>query len=105
MIFLLRLPDKILLFFGSVDITSCLLASFCIDYKKVFELVLTGDNRKNTNNTVIQRKYKRYGIFVKNADKKLNYNFFRYFYIFELYKVLNICAKCQMFVIILSEIK
>ena len=39
----------------------------------VFDLVLAGDNTMNTKNTVIQRKYKKYSIFVKNAEvsKKL----------------------------------
>ena len=31
---------------------------------KVFELVLTRDNTKDTKNTVIQKKYKKYSIFV-----------------------------------------
>ena len=30
-----------------------LLVSFYINYKKVFELVLTGDNAENTKNTAI----------------------------------------------------
>ena len=43
-------------------------ASFYINQKKVFQLVLTGDNTKNTKNTEIQKKYKKYIIFVKNND-------------------------------------
>ena len=42
-----------------------LLAFFQISYKKVFELVLTGNNTKNT---VVRIKYKKYSIFVKNVD-------------------------------------
>ena len=45
-----------------------LLAFFQISYKKVFELVLTGNNTKNTKNTVVRIKYKKYSIFVKNVD-------------------------------------
>ena len=45
-----------------------LLAFFQISYKKVFELVLTGYNTKNTKNTVVRIKYKKYSIFVKNVD-------------------------------------
>ena len=45
-----------------------LLAFFQISYKKVFELVLTGNNTKNTKNTVVRVKYKKYSIFVKNVD-------------------------------------
>ena len=41
-----------------------LLTSFCINYKNVFDLILTGDNTKNTKNTVTQRKYKKCSIFV-----------------------------------------
>ena len=44
-----------------------LLASFYINYKKTFELVLAGDDTKNTKNTVIQKKYKNFKIFVKIA--------------------------------------
>ena len=36
-----------------------LLALFYINYKKIVELVLIGDNTKNTENTIIQRKYKK----------------------------------------------
>ena len=43
-----------------------LLATFYINNKKVFELVLTRDKIKKTKNTVIQNKK-----FVKNADVKL----------------------------------
>ena len=55
-----------------------LCASFNINYKKVFELVLAGDNTKNTKITVIQRKYKKYSIFVKNTNvsKKLQTKYF-----------------------------
>ena len=42
-----------------------LVASFYINYKRIFELILTGDNTKNT---VIQRKSKKYSTFVKTAD-------------------------------------
>ena len=35
-----------------------LLASFYINHKKLFQLVATGDNTKNTTNTVIQRNTK-----------------------------------------------
>ena len=45
-----------------------LLAFFQISYKKVFELVLRGNNTKNTKNTVVRIKYKKYSIFVKNVD-------------------------------------
>ena len=45
-----------------------LLAFFQISYKKVFELVLAGNNTKNTKNTVVRIKYKKYSIFVKNVD-------------------------------------
>ena len=45
-----------------------LLAFFQISYKKAFELVLTGNNTKNTKNTVVRIKYKKYSIFVKNVD-------------------------------------
>ena len=45
-----------------------LLAFFQISYKKVFELVLTGNNTTNTKNTVVRIKYKKYSIFVKNVD-------------------------------------
>ena len=45
-----------------------LLAFFQISYKEVFELVLTGNNTKNTKNTVVRIKYKKYSIFVKNVD-------------------------------------
>ena len=45
-----------------------LLAFFQISYKKVFELVLTGNNTKNTKNTAVRIKYKKYSIFVKNVD-------------------------------------
>ena len=44
-----------------------LLVSFYMDYKKVFELVVRENNEKNTKNAVIQRKYKKYSIFVRNA--------------------------------------
>ena len=30
-----------------------------MNYKKVFELVVTGDNTKNTENEVIEKKYKK----------------------------------------------
>ena len=46
----------------------CYLPHFIQHYKKVFELVLTGDKIEKTKNTVIQRKYKKYSIFIKNAD-------------------------------------
>ena len=49
-----------------------LLTSFYINYENVFGLVLTGDNPKNTKYTVIQKKYKKYNIFVKNADVSKN---------------------------------
>ena len=39
-----------------------LLAPFYINYKKVFEY------KKSIKNTVIQRKYTKYSIFIKNAD-------------------------------------
>ena len=45
-----------------------LLASFYINWKNISELVLTGDNSKNTKTTVIQKKCKKYSIFVINAD-------------------------------------
>ena len=41
-----------------------LLASFYVNYKKVFGLAVTGDNTKNTKNVVIQRKYQNYSSFV-----------------------------------------
>ena len=44
-----------------------LLVSFYMDYKKVFELVVRENNEKNTKNAAIQRKYKKYSIFVRNA--------------------------------------
>ena len=43
-----------------------LLTPFYIVNKKVFELVLRGDDTKQKN-AVIQRKYKKYCIFVKNT--------------------------------------
>ena len=66
-----------------------------MNYKKVFELVVTGANTKNTKNAVIQRKYKNYSIFVKNADVSKNCKGFK---IFQSYiKVLSICANFQVF--------
>ena len=67
MIFLSRLLDKILLFFGNVKINIIniiirpryYLPKFYINYRKVFELVVTGNNTKNTKNIAIQRKYKK----------------------------------------------
>ena len=49
-----------------------LLASFHINYKKVFKLILTGDNTKNTKK-IKTDKIEKYSIFVKNVDvsKKL----------------------------------
>ena len=38
------------------------------NYKKVFELVLTGNNTKNTKNTGIQGKYRKDIMFVKKID-------------------------------------
>ena len=38
------------------------------NYKKVSELVLTGNNTKNTKNTEIQGKYKKDSMFVKKID-------------------------------------
>ena len=49
---------------------------------KVFELVLTGDNKKNTKNTVIQRKCKKYRTFFKYI---YIYKLLTYIYIYILY--------------------
>lgn len=48
-------------------------ASFYLNYKKAFELVLTVDNTKDTKNTIIHTKNKKYFIFIENTDpsKKL----------------------------------
>ena len=74
-----------------------LLASFYINYKKVFDLVLTGDNTKDTKKIVIQRKYKKCSIFVKNADisKKVRrqYNIFLDFS--KPHKLLSTCANFE----------
>ena len=96
MILLSRLPDKCL----QIVLILCkitLLPHFTtIIYNKVFELALTGGNTKNTKNTVIQKIYKKYSIFVINVHvrKKLpmQYNFFKDF--FKLHKILNICPNC-----------
>lgn len=47
-----------------------LLTSFDINFKKIFQLIMTGDNTKNTETAVIQRNFKKRKIqfFVKNAD-------------------------------------
>ena len=47
-----------------------LLTSFDINFKKIFQLIMTGDNTKNTETAVIQRNFKKQKIqfFVKNAD-------------------------------------
>ena len=47
-----------------------LLTSFDINFKKIFQLIMTGDNTKNTETAVIQRNFKKRQIqfFVKNAD-------------------------------------
>ena len=83
-----------------------LLVSFYINYKKVFELVLTGDNAENTKNTAIHWKYTKYNLFVENADSakycKEN-NFFLDFY--KLHKVLSVSAKFPMFGVLPSQIK
>ena len=54
--------------------------SFLLDVLKEFELVLTRNKTKNEKNIVIQRKYKKYSIFIGNVDisKKLGrqYNLF-----------------------------
>ena len=51
----------------------CYLHHFRATTKKVFELLLAGDNRKSTKNTAMEIKYKKYSAFVKNVDvsKKL----------------------------------
>ena len=44
--------------------------SFDINFKTIFQLIMTRDNIKNTENAVIQRNSKKRKIqfFVKNAD-------------------------------------
>ena len=44
--------------------------SFDINFKTIFQLIMAGDNIKNTENAVIQRNSKKRKIqfFVKNAD-------------------------------------
>ena len=85
-----------------------LIASFYINYAKEFELALTGDNLKNTKNTVIQRKCKKYSNFIKNAyiSKKLDrlYNLF-FFLKKKLHQIFCIGAKIQPFGVLPSEIK
>ena len=50
-----------------------LLASFDINYRKVFELDNNNNNNNNNNKKpAIQRKYKKYSIFAKNADVSKN---------------------------------
>ena len=54
-----------------LDIVICpgfYLHHFTSTIKKFFELLLTVADKKNTKNTVIQKKYKKYSIFIKNAD-------------------------------------
>ena len=56
-----------------------LLALFYINYKKIVELVLTGDNTKNTKNTIIQRKYKKTVFLLQmlmSAKMRKQYTFF-----------------------------
>ena len=81
-----------------------LLASFEINHKQVFELLLTGNNTKNTE---MQRKYRRYSIFIENVNVSKNmerkYKLFKIFC--KLYKVLSTCAKSQAFGILSSRNK
>ena len=54
-----------------LDIVICpgfYLHHFTSTIKHFFELVLTVADKKNTKNTVIQNKYKKHSIFIKNAD-------------------------------------
>ena len=73
-----------------------LLAAFCSNYQKVFELVLAGE----------KKQYKKYSIFVNNADVSEKWEG-KVFVVetFKLHKVLSICAKLQVFGIPPSEIK
>ena len=76
-----------------------LLATFYINYKKVFESDKTGDNAKNTKNAVIQGKYKKYSIFIKDTDvsKNCEGQYHVFLDCFKLHKVLNVCTKFQVF--------
>ena len=68
--------------------------SFYINYKKVLKLVVTGNNTKNT---VIQKKYKKYSIFVKNAGVSKNCRVVKFLLDFlKLHGVLSICATFQV---------
>lgn len=65
---------------------------------------MIGDNTKDVKNIVIKRKYKKYSIFVKNADFSKNYKGNIIFYlnfVLKLNKVLSISLK---FGILPSEI-
>ena len=73
-----------------------LLVSFYSNYQKAFELFLAGDTRK----------YKKYSVFVKNADVTENSEGKIFFLEFsKLHKVLSICAKFQVSGILPSETK
>ena len=82
------------------------LPHFTSPIKKVFELVLTGNNTKKSKNTVMQKKYIKHSILLKmltSAKMHGQYTFFKYF--FKLHKFLRICAQCEVFRSLLSEIK
>ena len=66
---------------------------------------MIGDNTKDVENIVLKRKYKKYSIFVKNADFSKNYEgniIFCLNFVLKLKKVLSISVK---FGILPSEIK
>ena len=78
-----------------------------INYEKVFELVVTGDDTKNTKIAVIQKKYKKHSIFLKKhwCQQKLRGLFALLLDFLKLHKVLSICAKFQVFGILQYEVK
>ena len=72
-----------------------LLTSFYINYEKISALVVTGDNTTNTKNTLF---------LLKMLTSAKNYDIF-FSIFFKLHKILNICAKFQVFGISSSETK
>ena len=71
---------------------------------KKYELVVTGDNTKNTKNAIIQSKYKKHRIFVKNANVSKNCkNNIIFLDLLKLHKLLSLSAKFQGFGIFQSD--